>query len=45
MVVNVQGNRKVSGHVRGFDIFLNIVLDNAREESSSTKTECGTVVS
>lgn len=45
LVVNVQGNRKVSGYLRGFDIFLNIVLDQAREENSADKNECGTVVS
>ncbi|KAF8339174.1 uncharacterized protein EI90DRAFT_2467707 [Cantharellus anzutake] len=31
--VILQGGRKVSGVLRGFDIFLNLVLDEAREES------------
>lgn len=44
LVVNVQGNRKVSGYLRGFDIFLNIVLDESREEGSADKKNCGTVV-
>ncbi|KAM0793577.1 hypothetical protein ACM66B_001011 [Microbotryomycetes sp. NB124-2] len=44
LVVNVQGNRRVSGRLRGFDIFLNIVLDDTREESNPDKPECGTVV-
>lgn len=45
LFVNLQGNRKISGYLRGFDIFLNLVLDEAREEGSADKVECGTVVS
>ncbi|BGP28680.1 hypothetical protein JCM10296v2_000416 [Rhodotorula toruloides] len=44
LFVNLQGNRKISGYLRGFDIFLNLVLDDAREEGSADKVECGTVV-
>lgn len=43
--VNLQGHRKVSGSLRGFDIFLNLVIDDAREENTPEKTPCGTVVS
>ena len=45
LFVNLQGNRKVSGTLRGFDIFLNLVLDDTREEGSAEKVQCGTVVS
>lgn len=42
--VNMQGNRKVSGYLRGYDIFLNVVVDDAREETTADKVNCGTVV-
>lgn len=42
--VNMQGNRKVSGYLRGYDIFLNVVVDDAREETIADKVNCGTVV-
>ncbi|GAA6061032.1 hypothetical protein JCM10212_004606 [Sporobolomyces blumeae] len=44
LFIKLQGNRTVSGYLRGFDIFLNLVLDEAREEGSADKVECGTVV-
>lgn len=44
LYINLQGNRKVSGVLRGFDIFLNLVLDDAREEGSAEKVACGTIV-
>lgn len=44
--MNLQGNRKVSGVLRGFDIFLNLVVDNATDESKvGEKTPVGTMVS
>ena len=33
LLINVQGGRKVTGILRGFDIFLNLVLDEARDET------------
>ena len=45
LFIHLQGNRKVSGYLRGFDIFLNLVLDDCREESATDKVRCGTVVS
>ncbi|GAA5950888.1 hypothetical protein JCM3765_004620 [Sporobolomyces pararoseus] len=44
LFIKLQGNRTVSGYLRGFDIFLNLVLDETREEGSADKVECGTVV-
>jgi small nuclear ribonucleoprotein G len=44
LFINIQGNRKVSGYLRGFDIFLNLVLDDAREEGGAEKIPCGTIV-
>jgi small nuclear ribonucleoprotein (snRNP)-like protein len=44
-MVNLQGKRKVSGVLRGFDIFLNLVLDDAIDETSATdKPRVGTMV-
>lgn len=33
LLINVQGGRKVTGILRGFDIFLNLVLDEAKDET------------
>jgi small nuclear ribonucleoprotein G len=30
--VNIQGGRKINGTLRGFDIFLNLVVDEAVEQ-------------
>jgi small nuclear ribonucleoprotein G len=46
LFIQVQGGRKVSGVLRGFDIFLNIVLDDSMEETvPGKKTPIGQVVS
>lgn len=46
LFITLQGDRKVSGVLRGFDIFLNLVIDDAVEETSpAQKTPMGTIVS
>lgn len=46
LFVNLQGGRKVSGTLRGYDLFLNLVIDDAQEESTpGQKHPIGTVVS
>ena len=46
LFIQVQGGRKVSGILRGYDIFLNIVLDEAAEETNpAQKNQIGQVVS
>ena len=42
MTVKLNGNRKVTGTLRGFDQFLNIVLDDAVD--GTTKESMGMVV-
>jgi len=43
--VHLQGGRKVSGTLRGFDIFLNLVIDDAFEETvPAQKKSIGQVV-
>ena len=45
LFINLQGGRKVSGTLRGYDLFLNLVLDDALEETSpAQKHPIGTVV-
>lgn len=45
LFVHLQGGRKVSGVLRGFDIFLNLVLDEAVEETTpAQKHNLGNVV-
>jgi small nuclear ribonucleoprotein G len=44
--LQLNGNRKVTGVLRGYDPFMNIVLDETIEEVSSTeKHNIGMVVS
>lgn len=45
LFVHLQGGRKVSGVLRGYDLFLNLVIDDAMEESTpAQKHPIGTVV-
>lgn len=53
VMVNIQGGRKLQGVLRGFDVFLNLVIDESTElikpEGSSASAwkpaaHCGTVV-
>ncbi|KAG8836219.1 hypothetical protein FRC17_008955 [Serendipita sp. 399] len=45
LFIQVQGGRKVSGILRGFDIFLNVVLDDSMEETvPGKKSPLGQVV-
>lgn len=45
LFVHLQGGRKVSGVLRGYDIFLNLVIDDAVEETTpAQKHPIGTVV-
>jgi hypothetical protein len=44
--LNLQGGRAVSGVLRGFDMFLNLVVDQAYEElGGGQRTPAGLVVS
>lgn len=46
IAVKLNGNRKVVGVLRGFDQYMNIVLDQSVEEvSANEKNEIGMVVS
>ena len=45
LAVKLNGNRRVSGVLRGFDQYMNLVLDEAIEEvSASERLELGMVV-
>ena len=45
LFINLQGGRKISGTLRGFDIFLNLVIDEAVEENmAAQKHSIGQVV-
>lgn len=45
LFIHLQGGRKVSGILRGYDLFLNLVIDDAVEETTpAQKHPIGTVV-
>lgn len=37
--IQLNGSRKVTGILRGYDVFLNVVLDDATEEKKSGEKE------
>lgn len=41
--IKMNGNRHVSGVLRGYDIFMNLVLENSAEHLASSKRDMGTV--
>jgi small nuclear ribonucleoprotein G len=46
LLVKLNAGRKVSGILRGYDLFMNLVLDEATEDISSTeKIPIGMIVS
>jgi small nuclear ribonucleoprotein G len=46
LYLHIQGGRAVSGILRGFDMFLNLVIDNAFEElGGGVRKPCGMIVS
>lgn len=42
--IQVNCNRKITGVLRGFDAFMNIVLDEAFEETKAGNLPMGTAV-
>ncbi|KAJ3190362.1 hypothetical protein HDU85_000658 [Gaertneriomyces sp. JEL0708] len=45
LFIQLNGDRKVTGVLRGFDPFMNLVLDNAVEKVSETEEkEIGSIV-
>lgn len=45
LFIHLQGGRRISGVLRGFDIFLNLVVDDATEETTpADKHQLGQVV-
>lgn len=45
LFIHLQGGRKVSGTLRGYDLFLNLVIDDGVEETAlAQKIPIGTVV-
>lgn len=52
IIVNIQGGRKIQGTLRGYDLFLNLVVDDAVEQVQAENNQnlwkngahCGTVV-
>lgn len=42
--LRLNGNRNVIGVLRGFDQFLNLVLDDATNDTTSEKTPMGMIV-
>ena len=45
LFIHLQGGRKVSGTLRGYDLFLNLVVEDAIEETTPTqKHPIGTAV-
>ena len=45
LAIKLNGNRRVVGTLAGYDVFMNLILENCREEKPSSESEeIGTVV-
>eukprot|EP00631_Chrysoreinhardia_giraudii_P002987 CAMPEP_0197415504 /NCGR_PEP_ID=MMETSP1170-20131217/2021_1 /TAXON_ID=54406 /ORGANISM="Sarcinochrysis sp, Strain CCMP770" /LENGTH=87 /DNA_ID=CAMNT_0042942311 /DNA_START=53 /DNA_END=316 /DNA_ORIENTATION=+ len=45
LMIRIKGKRKVNGYLRGYDQFMNLVLEDAVEEVSKTeRRDIGTIV-
>ena len=44
LLVKLNGNREVSGYLRGFDQFMNIVLEHCEEGKGADKQDLGQTV-
>ena len=42
--MTLNGNRKVVGLLRGYDAFLNVVMEDAVDETDSSEPAIGTIV-
>lgn len=41
VTIQLNGNRKITGVIRGFDAFMNVVVDDAVEEKPSVRVPMG----
>ncbi|OII74937.1 small nuclear ribonucleoprotein [Cryptosporidium ubiquitum] len=44
LYITLNGNRHIIGNLRGYDNFMNLVLENTTEVSDTTKRSIGTTV-
>ncbi|MBP2134264.1 small nuclear ribonucleoprotein [Methanomicrobium sp. W14] len=44
VIVSLKGGREIRGVLQGYDVHMNLVLENAEEEVGGTVTKAGTLI-
>ena len=44
VIISLKGGREIRGILQGYDVYMNLVLDRAEEETGGTAQKLGTLI-